>query len=432
VVAVVLSVREKRPNYNLIAAFMALSVGSIFVDIKLFYFYFFVKEPLLRGMAKVLDTGSFLYWAEKFLVDGYPDVATAQGKIIFPLAVFGSIYIVLSKLVLVRGKKYAQNYKNTDYPLWVMKTKRIFILQALILVVVLLSAADYSGVLNNLLRKYMPFLVASGFGWGRIYILNRLLWYILFAFYIDFFVVEHLKPLGVTGINYSDKSKFYYFNCAGIAKVMKIICFLLVLGQVKFEFQYRGRFNNVYPTIYKNLEKVSSAFTYFLQRPDDSIQPVSYREFYSVNLFNRIREGMDYQNEKVAALGYHAAVLTYNGFNSIDGYSNMVPLEYYYRFRKIVEPDFESNEGDRLQFDRGDGKIYLFNKDLTWGEPGNYAHYKPIELNINTDVLVNDFKCEYILSAAEILNAKELGLLYINDYKDDESIYNIYLYRVAP
>jgi hypothetical protein len=173
-------------------------------------------------------------------------------------------------------------------------------------------------------------------------------------------------------------------------------------------------------------------FTYFLQKSDDSWQPVSYREFYSVNLFNRIKADMDYRNEKVAALGYHAAILTYNGFNSIDGYSNMVPLEYYYRFRKIVEPDFENNEYDKFGFDRGNGKLYLFNKDLTWGKPENYAHYKPVELDINTDVLADDFKCEYILSAAEILNAQEMGLLFVNNYKDGESIYNIYLYRVAP
>jgi hypothetical protein len=410
---------------------MVLTMGSVLVDIKLFYFLFFVKEPLLRGLVKAqdFDSGNLLYWTKEFLIIGIDYVATVQSKIIFPLAVFGSVYIVLSIFVSTRRTDMEKaGHGNTG---WAIKTKRIFILQVLILAVVLLSAADYSGALNNLLRKYMSFLIALGFFWGRIYILNRLLWYILFAFYIDFFVTEHLKPFGISRINYNDKPKPYSFNRDDIAKAVKLICFLLVLGQVIFELQYPGRFNDVYPTIYKNLEKSSRTFTHFLPRPDDSIQPVSYKEFYSVDFFNRIKEDMNYRNEKVAALGYHAAVLTYNGFNSIDGYSNMIPLEYYYKFRKIVEPDFEGNKGDKLQFERGDGKLYLFNKDLTWKKPENYSHYKPIKLNINTDVLANDFKCEYILSAAEILNAKDLGLMFINDYKDDESIYNIYLYKVV-
>jgi hypothetical protein len=430
VLTVVFSIKGKRPNYNLIAGLMALIVGSVFVDIRLFYFSFFVKEPLLRGLAKELKTDSFLHWATRFLIEGYADVATAQEKIILPLAVFGSIYIVLSVLLL--AKKKGEGETNLENTRWIAKAKRIFVIQALILAVVLLSAVDYSGVWNTFLQKYIPFLVASGFIWGRIYILNRLLWYTLFAFYIDFFVTEHLKPLGISVINYNDKPKLYSFNGDDITKAVKVICLLLIFGQIKFAMQYHGRFNDAYPTFYKNLEKFGRVYTYFLLRPDDPIQPVSYREFYSVDLFNRIKKDMNYRNEKVAALGYHAAVLTYNGFNTIDGYSNMIPLEYYYRFRKIVEPDFESNEGDKLQFEQGDGKLYLFNKDLTWKFPGNYAYYKPVKLNINTAALVNDFECEYILSAAEILNAKELDFLFLNSYKDDGSIYNIYLYKVAP
>jgi hypothetical protein len=432
VLAILVFARDKRPNYNLIVGFVALLLGAVIVDIKLLYFVLFVKEPLLRGLTRVpgFVASSFKYWIEKVLVHGYNDTATAQGKIILPLAVFGSIYILFSVVISFKNKRY----KKIDYEKvrWIIKAKRIVTLQGIILVIVLLTALDFSGKLNGFLRKYLLFFANSGFVWGRIYVLNRVMWYLLFAFYMDFFITENVEPLGISEVNYKDGLKHSSFNRGHIIKAVKLACFLLVFRQIGFELTYHCGFNDVYPTIYKNLEKSSRIFSFILPKFDDSFQPVSFKEFYSVNLFDRIKEDMDYQNENVAALGYHAAVLVYNGFNTIDGYSNMVPLEYFYRFRKIIEPDFGDNEYDRNKFDAAEGKLYLFNKDLKWEKPEGYAHYKPIVLNINREALANDFRCKYILSAAEILNAKELGLFFIKNYKDDESIYNIYLYKVIP
>jgi hypothetical protein len=65
---------------------------------------------------------------------------------------------------------------------------------------------------------------------------------------------------------------------------------------------------------------------------------------------------------------------------------------------------------------------------LDWAKPAGYKDYGPVELNIDMNILENEFGCIYMLSAAEILNAKELGLSYIKSYKNDESIYTIYLY----
>jgi hypothetical protein len=39
----------------------------------------------------------------------------------------------------------------------------------------------------------------------------------------------------------------------------------------------------------------------------------------------------------------------------------------------------------------------LFNKNLEWYEPAGYAHYKPVELHINRDVLANEFKPVYFI-----------------------------------
>jgi hypothetical protein len=432
VLIIVFSVKEKYVQYNLVAGFIMLLLGSVFVDIKLFYFLLFIKDPLLRGSAKALNFApvNFLYWIKEFLVDGYDDVSTVQSKIILPLGVFGSIYMIFAMTVSSKGKNIEK--LNCENARWIMKARKIFFIQAIILIVVLLSAIDYSGILNKFLQKYMPFVIATGFVWGRIYILNRPLWYILFALYIDFFVVEHIKPLGVLRINYKDRLKYHSFGYGNIAEITKVICFLLILGQIKFEMQYPVKFNDIYPTIYKRLEKVSRVVSYFLQKPDDSIQPMSYKEFYSVNLFNQLKKDIDYRSEKVAALGYHAAILTYNGFNTIDGYSDMVPLEYFYKFRRLVEPDFKDNPRDRIKFDKGEFKMYLFNRELDWSKPSGYKHYRPIELNIDMNVLVNEFECIYILSAARILNAEKLGLSFIKSYKDIESVYSpyaIYLYK---
>jgi hypothetical protein len=46
------------------------------------------------------------------------------------------------------------------------------------------------------------------------------------------------------------------------------------------------------------------------------------------------------------------------------------------------------------------------------------------------NVFKEDFDGKYILSRTEILNAGELGLLLVNRYDDENSIYTIYVYEL--
>ena len=45
-------------------------------------------------------------------------------------------------------------------------------------------------------------------------------------------------------------------------------------------------------------------------------------------------------------------------------------------------------------------------------------------------MLKNIYECKYILSRAELLNAKELGLRHAGTFDDKDSIYIIWVYEV--
>ena len=155
---------------------------------------------------------------------------------------------------------------------------------------------------------------------------------------------------------------------------------------------------------------------------------ISYKEFYAENLFNIIKNDINYSDERVIALGYHPSILMYNGFNCIDGYNNAYPLDYMQRFRTLITPEFEVNQWAKEYYDSWGGRMYLFNSNLSF-EPTRDKHTLPIKLNIDMDVFRNDFQGVYILSRAEISNNKELGLRFIQQYHDKDSIYTIFLYK---
>ena len=66
---------------------------------------------------------------------------------------------------------------------------------------------------------------------------------------------------------------------------------------------------------------------------------LSYREFYSTKLFEKIKREIGYNGEWSVAFGMHPRVLQYNGISTLDGYSSYYPQAYKEQFRKLIAPD---------------------------------------------------------------------------------------------
>ncbi|WP_010262462.1 DUF6044 family protein [Treponema primitia] len=288
------------------------------------------------------------------------------------------------------------------------KIKLLFVFEIFVFLIAIIIALYLSGILNDFIKKFVPFL--RGFNFSRAVIFNRILWYTIFALCLNIIL----------------KGTFSYKKIGRI--LISIIIFLQVIYIITYHINSRTIFNDSVKTWYNeivlkrnNSEKIRSEEKYD--------KYISYNEFFSPYLFNRIKEDIAYTDEKVVAYGYHTGVLVYNGFNCIDGYVAAYPLNYFIKFSLLIKPELEQNKKINDYFMKAPRRLYLYGSELSF-EITRKKDSPPAELHIDMDIFKNVFDGKYILSRAEISNAGELGLNLLNIYYDDKSIYTIYLYGV--
>ena len=139
---------------------------------------------------------------------------------------------------------------------------------------------------------------------------------------------------------------------------------------------------------------------------------------------------MDYQYEGTVSVGIEPAVAMYNGFNTLDGYLCINPLTYHDAFRRIIAPALDKSERLLDYYDTWGGRIYVFDESESFSMP--VTRNKTMEskkIYINTSAF-EKMGGKYILSRYVILNADELGLVLVDDFDGNESIYHIFVYSV--
>ncbi|GHV88445.1 membrane protein [Spirochaetia bacterium] len=421
---IIISVKNKKINPNLVVGFFVLCVGYVLVDLRLFYAMFVVKEPLNRAIfdLKPHDVISGLKTLLRGFISyggtGYYHATSLQRYIVLPIAGMVSIFSFQKMFFLMReatGSMFDRWKKvlvQTDN-----KIKLLFILEFLVVVFSGIAALYDSGIIDGFISKYIHIL--TGFNWGRIWIFNRVIWYIIFALCINCI-------LQIDTITFSFHKKSERMVIPAI--LPKIVSFIVIglqfiyiaCSPVSYNDQIRTWFNEVFI-------KTGIAKKIFPQREFNGF--ISYREFFSEELFAEIKKDIAYSDEKVVAFGYHPSVLMYNGFNCIDGYNNAYPLRYMQKFRTLIAPELETNEEARHYYDIWGGRMYLYNSELSY-QPMRNKNTSPVKLNIDMDVFINEFKGTYILSRAEITNAEALGLNLVRRYYKEASIYTIHLYKI--
>jgi hypothetical protein len=388
---------------------------------------FVAKAPINRdifGEANPLSTISMLkIFMNKFILyaaTGYTyHAASMQLRVIAPVSILTSLFFLYR---IVSDAKHQSGSFFVRIKTILARTDReiklLFIFEILILIFAGIAALHESCLLQAFIRKYIPIL--KGFNWGRVWIFNRVLWYIVFA--LCLYCILQLKG---TSFHLKRKSK-----PVAIPSFLPKLTVSVVIGlQMTYIFLSPASiYNDMSKTWFNKLVvKTGLAEKISLHVSDDDF--ISYKEFFAEDLFNDIKQDISYTDEKVVAFGYHPSVLLYNGFNCIDGYLSFYPLEHMRKFRALIAPELEMNKEAREYFDGWGGRMYLYNSELSF-QPTRNKSTSPVQLNIDMHVFSNDFNGKYILSRAEILNADELGLVFKKKYDRVESIYTIYLYAV--
>ncbi|MDQ1353019.1 MAG: hypothetical protein QG657_3325, partial [Acidobacteriota bacterium] len=170
---------------------------------------------------------------------------------------------------------------------------------------------------------------------------------------------------------------------------------------------------------------------------------LSYKEYYSENLFKEIREYINkpQPDYRVVSIGMQPAISQYNGFYTLDIYTDIYPLAYKHQFRRIIEKELEKSPLLRKTFDETGKRCFLFAAELSGikrisGEifsrgitkkDSGRLRIKNLEIN---SAALKEMGGQYIFSAVEIRNYAQNGLSFEKVFASKESPWKIYLYKV--
>jgi hypothetical protein len=165
---------------------------------------------------------------------------------------------------------------------------------------------------------------------------------------------------------------------------------------------------------------------------------LSFSAYYSTPLFDEIRAHIARPpgTYRVVSLGFTPTIALYNGFWVLDGFINDYPVEYKHRFRRVIARELEKDSHLRAHFDEWGGHVDLLSSEL--GKVSGYsrrmytkhAERRAVErLEIDVSAL-RELGADYVLSAVEIRNHAELGLVLEGRFERADSPWQIFLYSV--
>ena len=373
---------KKRARWSVLGCLCVLAVGYIIVEWRLFAVMLFSGEQSLHSIMSYEYANGLtaLKDAVTVFIRGYYHAGSLHTYIVLPVCV---IYIFVMDLSYIKNRQYWKLCKDPInwLVLWIIFNCIVYALDEM---------RWFKGLVSNLI----PAL--QGFSFARTIWFNPFLWYFMF-----FLVLCRIKW---------DKVVYIVAVLAGI-----VVC----IGPET----YNQIFFNCLLTACNVLgeEKIEA----FVGR---DLELLTYKEFYSTELFEKIKEDIHYQGEWSIAFGMHPAILEYNGISTLDGYLSYYPQSYKEQFRKLIEPELDIDPDNREYFDSWGGRAYIYSNEISYN-PARIMSRDEADMNIDPKVF-RDMKGKYIFSRVRICNADALGIELLNQYQREGSPYIIYLYQL--
>ena len=398
------SAAEKRLNHRLFFSIIALSAGYAFFENRLFASMLFSKEATIRQTMKIAS----MTWPQIldqmkqcFLTGGAMHVTSVHAKLVLPVCC--AYFIILNAGCILR-KDYRRIFHD------------VFNLGALILVFnCFVFGIYYSEGVRNLISRLIPPL--TGWQFGRTNFFNPFLWYGLFCIALYRLYLWTARR-GSEGQTKALKGRGGRVCCS---RLFRSVSYLPAVLSVLIVLLTPVPYNDLYHTVHAQLNARLRGV---------NEQSLSYSEFYSEDLFEKIKRETGYHGEWSAAYGLHPATLEYNGIATLDGYLGFYSQDYKDRFRKIIAPALEKQPASRAYFDDWGARCYLYSgSSMVTVE----AVRTPERTKEPLDLDVAAFKAlggKYIFSRLELTNAEEKGLSLRGKYSmEDASPYTIYVYE---
>lgn len=247
---------------------------------------------------------------------------------------------------------------------------------------------------NAFFRRLIPF--ASGFVFSRFSWLSPFMWLILLAIVCNYIT----------------------------SKILVSVFLILGFISVVFDPQYT-QVNSMYNELYCNISALLGN-----NRFRDENHEWTWKEYYSEELFEEVKEDIEYDGSWAVAYGIEPSVLQYNGIKTLDGYYTNYSLAYHDIFEELIIPELEQDEHHKTYWVNSSGaRAYIWSPEWDFVARKNFA-LKETELFIDMDVF-EEMGGKYIFSRVQIKNCDELGLSLVNSpYTDEESPYVVYVYSI--
>ena len=247
-------------------------------------------------------------------------------------------------------------------------------------------------VLNSVIYGfyfYKPFItfynsLKIGFNFSRIYVLNSVLWYLLFA-------------LCLAGIFQISKQK----------SLIKIFSAILIIQICLNSYAF-----------------ITEAFT---QKP-------TFEKFVSEAQFFEISKKINANKSdfRIGCIGFFPSVANYNGFETIGSFSSYYPVDFKMQIRKIIQNEIKQNSELNDYFTKRGSALFLFDDEI--GK--HYRDQEYIEDNveeIQCDLDIYELKelgVKYLFSTVRISNQKDINLDEIIVSDNEEYYYQLYVYEI--
>ena len=386
VAVIILWVRDKKFPLSTFISICLLSLGFMAFEYRLFRSMLFDDTVTIRT---TMDHGAITFGqAIKVAFDEFVNASfhseDSHAYVILWVVLIGLVIINAGYIKRKEAKRILSEPINLIM-LWIIFNVLIFGLY---------EFAPFRELVETIVPKL------TGFEFARTAYFNTFLWY------AELLLVS-IKLYDASVI----RSKGAYKTIANIIVSISVVV-VMFMPQM---------YNDFYYTIY------NQAYKLLLHKETST---VNYREFYSTDLFEKIKDDIDYKNEWSACYGFHPAVLQYNGIYTVDGYLGMYPEEYKQKWIKVEAPLFKEDPEVGSYFESWGARVSLYSTS----NERTYAATRNMNLD-NNDLLVDldelkTLDVKYIFSRVEFSNISDYEMELIGAFEDESSPYTIYVYAI--
>lgn len=249
---------------------------------------------------------------------------------------------------------------------------------------------------NTVFRDIIPFL--SGFSFARFVWLNTF-----------------LVMLGLSMI-----ASYFSYNRLFLIDLLMVTSILFSIIIDKDATEMSSIYSNLHVFYSKNILSEEGGGEY-----------AKWGEYYATELFESIKESINYNGEWCVSYGFEPGVLQYNGIRTLDGYYSNYSTSYNKEWQRLIAPVLKKNDNVKKYWLESNGqRAYVYSED--WNMPDyslKFDKNKEYKMLIDRDVLAG-LGGKYVFSRCKISNSKELEFDYLGTWNDNRNHYEISVYYI--